>query len=493
MMTEIGSTAVAVLALVAAAATAVVAFEWRRYRAVVRSTAERQAPALSRRPIHKDTLTGLPDRPAFDHALDEMVRLADDQGGAVCVLCVGIDNFQLLNDTYGHESGDAVLRAVGTRIAAVGGPLSVAARLGGTEFLLALPGGIAHGRQMALDLLSRVGDPIELESHHLHVGCSIGIACYPKHGARPLLVGHSAIAMRAARQAGGGAHAEFESQMSDDQREQSELARDLRLAVDRNQLMLYYQPKVDAQSLQITAAEALLRWQHPTRGIVSPTVFIPIAERHGLIGAIGNWVLDEATRQAAQWRERGLRMRVAINVSGYQMRQDDFTERLRHALEMHRLVPGRFTCEITETVAMEDTLVTQRAFERLGRLGVHVSIDDFGTGHSSLAVLRRLPAAELKIDRAFVTDLGRSADALAVARAIVQLAHSLDLRVVAEGVETEDQRDHLLALGCDELQGFLFARPMSAAALELWAMDDGDPDHPGFRESLFRETHLVDL
>jgi diguanylate cyclase (GGDEF)-like protein len=493
MIPEIGSTAVAVLALVGAAAAAVVAFEWRRYRTVARTTAERAAPVTAARSPQKDVLTGLPDRPAFDQALDEMVRLADAQGSAVCVLCVGIDNFQLLNDTYGHESGDTVLCTVGSRIAAIGGPLSVAARLGGTEFLLALPGGISQGRQTARDLLSRVGDPVELESHQLHVGCSIGIACYPKHGARPLLVGHAAIAMRAARQVGGGAHTEFESQMSDDQREQSELARDLRLAIDRNQLMLYYQPKVDAQSLQITAAEALLRWQHPTRGIVSPTVFIPIAERHGLIGAIGNWVLDEATRQAAQWRERGLRMRVAINVSGYQMRQDDFTERLGRALEMHRLVPGRFTCEITETVAMEDTLVTQRAFERLGRLGVHVSIDDFGTGHSSLAVLRRLPAAELKIDRAFVTDLGRSADALAVTRAIVQLAHSLDLHVVAEGVETEDQRDHLLALGCDELQGFLFARPMSAAALELWAMDDSDPNHPGFRESLFRETQTVDL
>jgi EAL domain-containing protein (putative c-di-GMP-specific phosphodiesterase class I) len=187
-------------------------------------------------------------------------------------------------------------------------------------------------------------------------------------------------------------------------------------------------------------------------------------------------------------------MRVAINVSGYQMRQDDFIDRLEQALAHHRLQPGRFTCEITETVAMEDTAVTQRAFARLGKLGVHVSIDDFGTGHSSLALLRRLPAAELKIDRAFVTDLGRSADALAVARAIVQLAHSLELRVVAEGVETVDQRDHLLALGCDELQGFLFARPMSATALALWAMDDhARPTPAEFRASLFEATQPAPL
>jgi EAL domain-containing protein (putative c-di-GMP-specific phosphodiesterase class I) len=184
---------------------------------------------------------------------------------------------------------------------------------------------------------------------------------------------------------------------------------------------------------------------------------------------------------------------LAINVSGYQMRQDDFTVRLARQLEQHRLRPERFTCEITETVAMEDTQVTQHAFERLRELGVHVSIDDFGTGHSSLALLRRLPAAELKIDRAFVTDLGRSADASAVVKAIVQLAHSLELRVVAEGVETELQRDQLLALGCDELQGFLFAKPMPAKALELWATNERESHGQGFRPSLFQETQTSDL
>jgi EAL domain-containing protein (putative c-di-GMP-specific phosphodiesterase class I) len=274
--------------------------------------------------------------------------------------------------------------------------------------------------------------------------------------------------------------------MDVDQREQAELAADLRVAVERGELMLVYQPKVDAGSLQITAAEALLRWQHPKRGLISPTVFIPIAERCGLIGTIGNWVVDEATRQAAVWRDSGLRMRVAINVSGYQMRQHDFVDRLQQALRAHSLAPSRFTCEITETVAMEDTLVTLQAFERLGRAGVHVSIDDFGTGYSSLASLRRLPAAELKIDRAFVTDLDASRDAISIAKAIVQMAHSLGLRVVAEGVETETQRDHLIALGCDELQGYLFAKPMSATALGLWAM--GDDGSEGFRKSLFADT-----
>ncbi len=437
-------------------------------------------------------------RAAFDDALGVAIQRADRHGGAVCVLCVGIDNFQLLNDTYGHEVGDGVLRVIGERIAAAGDGRCPMVRLGGTEFLIATDGDLEAGRALASLLLAELSRAIDLKDNITQVACSVGIACYPKHGARPLLVNLAVMAMRAAREGGGSAHAEYQPQMGDDQREHAELARDLRTAVERGQLLLYYQPKVDAVSLQITAAEALLRWQHPTRGIVSPTIFIPIAERHGLIGVIGNWVLEEAARQAALWRDKGLRMRVAINVSGYQMRQDDFIDRLDQALSAYRLVPGRFTCEITETVAMEDTRVTQRAFQRLGQLGVHVSIDDFGTGHSSLAVLRRLPAAELKIDRAFVTDLGTSADALAVAKAVVQLAHSLDLHVVAEGVETEEQRDLLLELGCDELQGFLFARPMTAAALELWALneDDGGDDGSerlGFRESLFAETRTADL
>jgi diguanylate cyclase (GGDEF)-like protein len=442
-----------------------------------------------------DAVTGLPDRSTFDFALGTAVLRADREQQALCVLCVGVDNFQLLNDTYGHEAGDVVLHEAGQLVAKRAEGLAPVARLGGSEFLLVVQGEVEAGRRVAHGLLDAIARGIALDGQHLHVGCSIGIACYPKDGGRQLLVSHASMAMRAARQAGGGAHAEFDAQMGDDQREQAELARDLRWAIERKQLMLYYQPKVDAVSLQITAAEALLRWQHPTRGIVSPTVFIPIAERHGLIGAIGNWALEETTRQAGVWRDSGLRMRVAINVSGYQMRQDDFAERLENALRTHRLVPGRFTCEITETVAMEDTLVTQRAFARLGELGVHVSIDDFGTGHSSLALLRRLPAAELKIDRAFITDLGRSADALALVRAVVQMAHSLDLRVVAEGVETEAQRDQLRSLGCDEMQGFLFARPMSAAALELWAMDENEDDTErlGFRESLFKETLHVDL
>jgi diguanylate cyclase (GGDEF)-like protein len=434
----------------------------------------------------RDPLTGLTTLLGIEDTLEEAVARADRASAATCVLYVGIDDFRSLNDAVGHAAGDAVLVEVASRLVALVGDRAAAARVGGAEFVLVVDGDAANARRAAGRVLDDLARPVAVDGHPLTVACSIGIAAYPAQGSKPRLIANALTAMRAVREAGGAAFAEYLPTMDVDQREQAELAADLRVAVERGELMLVYQPKVDAGSLQITAAEALLRWQHPKRGLISPTVFIPIAERCGLIGTIGNWVVDEATRQAAVWRDSGLRMRVAINVSGYQMRQHDFVDRLQQALRARSLAPSRFTCEITETVAMEDTLVTLQAFERLGRAGVHVSIDDFGTGYSSLASLRRLPAAELKIDRAFVTDLDASRDAISIAKAIVQMAHSLGLRVVAEGVETETQRDHLIALGCDELQGYLFAKPMSATALGLWAMGDDGPD--GFRKSLFADT-----
>ena len=254
-------------------------------------------------------------------------------------------------------------------------------------------------------------------------------------------------------------------------RDQFDLLRDLRRALAEGQLHLVYQPKVHAPSGEITGAEALMRWEHPERGLVGPTVFIPIAERFGLIGAIGNWLIDEACRQAGQWRDEGLRMRVAINLSAHQLRHADLADRIDAALRRHDINPQLLTCEITESVAMEDASNAIRMVERLSQLGVNISIDDFGTGYSSLSYLRKLRAGELKIDRSFVLDLETSADARAVVDAVVKLAQALGLKVVAEGVETEAQHQILRSFGCHELQGFLFARPMSALALS--ALGDG--------------------
>ncbi|MFY8087768.1 MAG: putative bifunctional diguanylate cyclase/phosphodiesterase [Rubrivivax sp.] len=441
----------------------------------------------------QDALTGLPSRAMFERELLAAAHRADLHGTHLVLLCIGVDAFELVNETYGRASGDAALKQLAQRLARFVRTGYALARLGGTEFVLLAPGALSHGHALAEELMRVLREPMQIGAQRVQPSCSIGLAAYPNHGASTLLMGYADLAMRAARDSGGGCYVEFDRQMGEDQRAQAELARDLRGAVERQELLLYYQPKVDALTLQVTAAEALVRWQHPRRGLICPDKFITLAERHGLIGLVGDWVIREATRQAAEWRKRGLCMRVAINVSGVQLRQDGFAQRLAEQLKSQGLQPGRFTCEITETVAMEDTQATQRALAQMANMGVHVSIDDFGTGHSSLALLRRLRAEELKIDRAFVTDLGHSADALAVAKAIVQMAHSLDMKVVAEGVETEQQRDCLLDLGCDELQGFLFAKPMPAKSLELWATSDQDSPLHAFRPSLFSDTNVAGI
>jgi diguanylate cyclase (GGDEF)-like protein len=459
---------------------------WRA-RAELRAATRRLAALQGQDPV-----TGLLTRPGFENALAQAATEADRSGRPLVVMVIGLDHFRAVNDAFGMAVGDEVLRRVAHRLAERL-PQATLARLGGDEYVLLLDGDLPGARALCAKLLPVLQRPMTCDGHELRVGASIGVAVYPDHGSAALLLGHAYAAMRAVKEAGGGLHAEYEASMGPGMRRQAELLHDLRRAVEKNQLELVYQPKVDARSLQITAAEALLRWHHPMRGVISPEVFVPLAERHGLIGVIGQWVLDEACRQAALWREQGLRMRVAVNLSGYQLRQDDLVPRLQAALGRHGLVPGRFTVEITESVAMENTAITRQAFARLGRLGVHVSIDDFGVGQSSLASLRRLPAQELKIDRAFVTDLDSRSDARTIVQAIVKMAHTLDLRVVAEGVETEAQRDLLVGMGCDELQGYLFARPMSAQALGLWAANDGADDQAEFRASLFKETEAAAL
>jgi EAL domain-containing protein (putative c-di-GMP-specific phosphodiesterase class I) len=316
----------------------------------------------------------------------------------------------------------------------------------------------------------------------------VGIALYPANGPKSSLIANAEAAMRSAKANGGAGHAFFEARMTSGARDQLDLLRDLRRALADGQLHLLYQPKIHAPTGEITGAEALMRWHHPERGLVGPDVFIPIAERFGLIGAMGNWLIDEACRQAGEWRDDGLRMRVAINLSAYQLRHPDLADRIDAALRRHDINPQLLTCEITESVAMEDASNAIRMVERLNTMGVNISIDDFGTGYSSLAYLRKLRAGELKIDRSFVLDLETSADARAVVDAIVKLAQALGLKVVAEGVETEAQHQILRSLGCHELQGFFFARPMSARALSTWAIEDLGPRALEFRDSMYHST-----
>jgi diguanylate cyclase (GGDEF)-like protein len=476
----------AVLALLAAAVW--YGLRLARSHSKLRSKLQAAHLRLAEMRIH-DPLTGLMARAEFDAALEPLIAEADRLQQGLAVLYVGLDNFRGINEAYGLRVGDGLLVEVARRLAAFASQHRPLARVAGDEFALVHVGDGAAAVQRAADLLQALAEPFMVEEMPLQVSASVGIALYPDHGSRPRLVPHAALAMRSVKLGGGSAQALYDPAMGVNMREQADLLQDLRHAVARHELQLYFQPKVDAQTLQITAAEALLRWNHPKRGMVSPALFVPLAERHGLIVEIGLWVIEEACRQAAQWREAGLRMRIAVNISGHQLRRDDLVDQIKASLDRHQIPPGRLTCEITETVAMEDTAGTRQAFERLGQAGFHVSIDDFGTGHSSLATLRRLPAKELKIDRSFVSDLSTGGEeARSIVRAIVQMAHSLQLHVVAEGVETEAQRDELVRLGCDELQGYLFAKPMTAVSLALWAAGEGPAAPSMFRPSLFDPT-----
>ena len=440
-----------------------------------------------------DSLTGLVTREEFEAQLEASAVEVDRAQGQLALFYVGLDNFRAVNEAYGLRVGDGLLAEAGNRLSSFVGDQPQAARVAGDEFVLLMHLDMASAMAAAARLQQALARPFTVEALPLELSASIGIAIYPDDGARPRLMAQASLAMRSVKHAGGGGQARYSAAMGVDMRDQAEMLQDLRHALARHELQLYFQPKIDARTLQITAAEALLRWQHPRRGMVSPTVFVPLAERHGLIADIGLWVIEEACRQAAQWREAGLRMRIAVNISGHQLRRDDLVDQIEASLRRHRIPPERLTCEITETVAMEDTAVTRAAFERLRRAGLHVSIDDFGTGYSSLAALRRLPAAELKIDRAFITDLSSGEAARSIVRAVVQMAHSLNLRVVAEGVETEAQRDELVRLGCDELQGYLFAKPMTATLLALWAGGDGPAAQSMFRPSLFDPTQPAPL
>ncbi|RQO55552.1 bifunctional diguanylate cyclase/phosphodiesterase [Paucibacter sp. KBW04] len=457
------------------------------------------ANAELRRRAFLDPLTDLPNRLLFEdrlqHALSRCEREEPRVGSPtrmdrVAVLCIDLDGFKPVNDSFGHAAGDEVLRQVAQRLAATARERDTVARIGGDEFVLLMEDvpSMADCAALALRLLKALAEPISALGHPLQISASIGIAVFPEHGEADKLMIQADAAMYSAKRAGGNTYAVFESHMDANAQEQLSLQLALRQAISGGkgeQLALYYQPKFDAARGQIRGAEALLRWHHPERGMVPPDVFIPIAERFGLINELGNWVIDESCRQLQAWESQGLHMRLSINLSVHQLRQPDLVDRIDQALQRHGIAAARLLCEITESVAMEDIKTTQRAFEGLSRLGVFLSIDDFGTGYSSLSYLRQLPARQLKIDRSFIQDLELSLDARAVVDGVIKLAHALGLSVVAEGVETVAQRDILVELSCNELQGYLFAKPMPAQDLSDWARGQGPADGAEFSPSIY--------
>ncbi len=440
----------------------------------------RQSNDALRQQAFIDPLTGLANRVLFEdrlrHALSrcerQEARSETRHARRLVVMFIDLDRFKPVNDSFGHAAGDHVLQEAAQRLRRLARGSDTVARVGGDEFLLLMEdaGSEADSVALARRVVKAFEEPFRIRDKAVQVPASVGVAIYPGHGERDKLVANADAAMYVAKRAGSGNFVLFEPRMAVQVDAQLSLHAELRRALDLGQLVLHYQPKFDSRRGGLRGVEALVRWNHPQRGLVMPGEFIPLAERYGLISVLGQWVIEECCRQMAAWAQRGMRLRVAVNVSVHQLREDDMVDRIHAALLQHKVDPSQLLCEITESVAMDDIRTTQRAIEGLGRIGVFLSIDDFGTGFSSLSYLRQLPARQLKIDRSFVQDLETSADARAVVDAVIRLAHALSLVVVAEGVETKEQSEILIGMGCDELQGFHFARPMAADALLQWAM-----------------------
>jgi diguanylate cyclase (GGDEF)-like protein len=414
-----------------------------------------------------DALTDLPNRSSL---LDRLSQLRSEPGGekandsdpAAALLLLDLDRFKEVNDTLGHAAGDKLLRMVSERLRALLAKDDFAARLGGDEFAILHPVTNAEDTaELARRIIDALVAPYDLEGHQANIGASIGISLAPADGADPEALLRSAdLALYRAKGQGRGDFAFFESEMTAAAHNRRVLELELREALILGQFEAHYQPQINVRTGLVSGAEALIRWRHPVRGLVAPNEFIPIAEEVGLIVPIGEWIMRQACRDAARWREG---MRVAVNLSAVQFRGGRLAEMVISALSAGGLVPGRLELEITESVLLEQTEVTLSTLHQLRTLGVRVSLDDFGTGYSSLSYLRSFPFDKIKIDRSFVREVTASTNGAAIVRAIASLGASLGMETTAEGVETKEQLDLIRAEGCTEVQGFYFspARPVS--------------------------------
>ena len=429
-----------------------------------------------------DALTDLPNRVLLDDRLEQAIAHADRDGQSFAVMMLDLDRFKMINDSLGHHAGDAVLKEVACRLHEVVRSIDTVARVGGDEFVLVIGPSTppANVEELAERANEGLRQPIRVGGVDLHVSSSIGIATYPAdgHSAERLLANADA-AMYCAKQRGRNNYQCFAPGMSAVTLERANLESELHQALRLGQLELHYQPKVDTASGDVRSAEALIRWRHPQRGLIPPMQFIPLAEECGLIHDIGAWVVREACRQCAAWQREGVpEVRVAVNVAASQFRRGDLLELIRSALEEAQLEPHYLEIELTESVVMTDPESTAAILEQLSRMGVLVSVDDFGTGYSSMNYLRRFPIDKLKIDRGFLKDLLSSSDDASIVRAIISLAHSLRLKVVAEGVETPEQLSFLRTLGCDQYQGYHFSPPVPANEFARLVCDWQKPEDP---------------
>jgi len=417
---------------------------------------------------YEDPLTDLANRSRFSNELEIAITQAASRGLKLTILMMDLDRFKYVNDTLGHGVGDHVLREVSARLLRTVTTAECIARLGGDEFAILVRHADDDFAETARQIIAALEAPILYEGQPLDVGASIGIAQYPEHGRdAQTLVRNADIAMYAAKRNKTG-FATYEQHYDTSQQQHLSLLSELRRAVERNELRLYYQPKVSLRSSHVSAVEALIRWEHPTRGMVPPAQFIPFAEHTGYIKLLTRWVLREAVRQCGEWLRSGLTLQVSVNISARDLMNRELPEHVAELLAEYDVTPGLLCLEITESGFMEDPAHAQKVLDRLAELGVKLSIDDYGTGYSSLSYVMKLPVQELKIDRSFISRMATDEEISTIVRSTIDLGHNLGLQVVAEGVEDAVSWEMLRSLGCDDAQGYYMSKPLDAPALTAW-------------------------
>ena len=427
---------------------------------------------------HVDSVTQLPNRHEFNDALAYALARADRQDSSVGLLLLDLDNFKVVNDTLGHHCGDQLLKLVAERLVAILRGTDIICRIGGDEFVVIVEPAddASEMASVARKILAVLAAPFDLEGHQLYVSASIGVSLYPFDAQDVATLTRNAdTAMYHAKHQGKNRYAVFKAEMELRAQRRLRMEANLRRALQNEELYLHYQPQIDLRSGRIVGVEALVRWHCREMGQLSPAEFIPVAEESGIIVDLGRWVLQSACRQAAVWCKAGLLdslEHVAVNLSACQARDPGLMDDIRAILHETQLPHGLLELEITEGVLMDNIHANVELMRRLQETGIHLSIDDFGTGYSSMSYLKRLPIDQLKIDRSFVHDLPGEGEAIVTA--IIAMAHSLHLKVVAEGVETLRQVEFLRTAGCDNVQGFFFARPMTAAQLTALLLERRD-------------------
>ena len=445
----------------------------RRVLAVRDISERKEAAARIAHLAYHDALTGLPNRAVFGDHLARQVDRADEAREPVAVLCVDLDGFKAVNDIHGHPAGDELLIEVAHRLRSVVRGDELVARLGGDEFAVVQQGGSqpAHAGLLAERIIAALGESFTVSGQAARVSASIGIAVFPADAASPLdLVRNADMALYRAKREGRGLARFYEAAMDEALRQRRQLEADLRLALANGDLRLHYQPLAELDGGTIVGFEALLRWDHPELGPISPEMFVRLAEESGLIVALGEWVLRAACSEAAGWTPA---LKLSVNLSPLQFMQDDLVGAIEAVLAETGLDPARLELEVTEGLLIKDATGALSILERLKTLGVQISMDDFGTGYSSLSYFRMFPFDKVKIDRSFVGDMIANPQARAIIRSVIGLGHGLGVPVVAEGVETDEQLEALRAEGCDQVQGYLISRPNPIGHFEGVVMDRG--------------------